>query len=245
MSTCSRGRPSGAARAGFNGLFNEARTQWQFLGNGHRAYDPALMRFHAPDRLSPFDEGGLNAYAYCCGEPINNADPNGKLMIPTLLIAVPAFIATVAGIGAGSTKDDSLREGLATLAVVAGLLATASLAAMSGRMQRASYTLSRPALKVQRHPGGSYLKGQPRQRTGGGALIGGASRLQRGVTRKVLGKPRFRYRKAPAPDSARIRKIKPVERAAMLASGYPPLRDKPDSALYLRSLVPPIGESTV
>ncbi|WP_442800062.1 RHS repeat-associated core domain-containing protein [Pseudomonas sp. AA27] len=48
------------------------------LGNGHRTFNPFVMRFHSPDRLSPFGVGGVNAYAYCHGDPVNFHDPNGK-----------------------------------------------------------------------------------------------------------------------------------------------------------------------
>ncbi|MGY2189231.1 RHS repeat-associated core domain-containing protein [Pseudomonas sp. SDO5591_S426] len=51
------------------------------MGNGYRAFSPVLMKFNSPDTLSPFDKGGLNAYAYCLGDPINRADPNGHLSI--------------------------------------------------------------------------------------------------------------------------------------------------------------------
>jgi RHS repeat-associated protein len=64
-------------RLGFNGALTEANTGWQLLGNGYRAYNPVLMRFHSPDSLSPFGEGGLNAYAYCKGDPVNFTDPTG------------------------------------------------------------------------------------------------------------------------------------------------------------------------
>ncbi|WP_259695878.1 RHS repeat-associated core domain-containing protein [Pseudomonas frederiksbergensis] len=62
---------------GFNGQLREAKIGWYLLGNGYRAYNPRLMRFHSPDSLSPFGEGGLNAYMYCGGEPVMNSDPTG------------------------------------------------------------------------------------------------------------------------------------------------------------------------
>lgn len=65
-------------RLGFNGELREVKPEWYLLGNGYRAYNPQLMRFHSPDSLSPFGEGGLNAYMYCGGEPVMNSDPTGK-----------------------------------------------------------------------------------------------------------------------------------------------------------------------
>ncbi|RMV11327.1 hypothetical protein ALP17_02676, partial [Pseudomonas savastanoi] len=47
------------------------------MGNGYRAYNPVLMRFNSPDSLSPFGKGGMNAYAYCAGDPVNRSDPTG------------------------------------------------------------------------------------------------------------------------------------------------------------------------
>ncbi len=64
---------------GFNGEQRELATGWYLLGNGYRAYDPELMRFHCPDNLSPFDAGGLNAYMYCLGNPIGYRDPTGHI----------------------------------------------------------------------------------------------------------------------------------------------------------------------
>ncbi|WP_150802472.1 RHS repeat-associated core domain-containing protein, partial [Pseudomonas fluorescens] len=64
-------------RLGFNGELREMHTSWYLLGNGYRAYNPRLMRFHSPDKLSPFGAGGLNAYMYCGGEPVMNSDPTG------------------------------------------------------------------------------------------------------------------------------------------------------------------------
>jgi len=62
---------------GFNGEQPDPVTGHYLLGNGYRAYNPILMRFNSPDSLSPFGEGGLNAYAYCVGDPVNRSDPTG------------------------------------------------------------------------------------------------------------------------------------------------------------------------
>jgi RHS repeat-associated protein len=76
------GQQEVATRLGFNGELREAHIGWYLLGNGYRAYNPLLMRFHSPDSWSPFGRGGLNAYMYCGGEPVMNKDPTGHLFIP-------------------------------------------------------------------------------------------------------------------------------------------------------------------
>lgn len=76
---------------GFNGERPDPLTGHYLLGNGYRAYNPVLMRFNSPDRLSPFGGGGINAYAYCSGDPLNREDSTGYmwkfvlsvLMLPT------------------------------------------------------------------------------------------------------------------------------------------------------------------
>ena len=62
---------------GFNGEVRDPQSGWYLLGQGYRAYNPTLMRFHSPDSLSPFGAGGINPYAYCAGDPINFVDPTG------------------------------------------------------------------------------------------------------------------------------------------------------------------------
>lgn len=66
---------------GFNGELRDGFMHAYALGNGHRCYCAALMRFFSPDALSPFDQGGVNAYAYCQGDPINRLDPTGAVGI--------------------------------------------------------------------------------------------------------------------------------------------------------------------
>lgn len=64
---------------GFNGERDDKTTGHYLLGNGYRAFNPVLMRFNSPDSWSPFGEGGINAYAYCGGEPVNRLDPTGHV----------------------------------------------------------------------------------------------------------------------------------------------------------------------
>lgn len=65
------------------------------LGKGYRAFNPVLMRFNSPDRLSPFDDGGVNAYTYCGGEPINHVDPEGDVYSFTVLKAADRFLGFI------------------------------------------------------------------------------------------------------------------------------------------------------
>ncbi|MGP5107872.1 RHS repeat-associated core domain-containing protein, partial [Pseudomonas helleri] len=62
---------------GFNGERDDKTTGHYLLGNGYRAFNPVLMRFNSPDSWSPFGDGGINAYAYCAGDPVNRTDPTG------------------------------------------------------------------------------------------------------------------------------------------------------------------------
>ncbi|MHA6130652.1 RHS repeat-associated core domain-containing protein [Pseudomonas fluorescens group sp. PF-1] len=69
---------------GFNGERPDSVTGHYLLGS-YRAFNPVLMRFNSPDSLSPFGKGGLNAYGYCMGDPINHSDRNGHSPLPNFL----------------------------------------------------------------------------------------------------------------------------------------------------------------
>ncbi|MNQ66113.1 hypothetical protein D3C85_805950 [compost metagenome] len=66
---------------GFNGERPDPITGCYHLGNGYRQFNPVLMRFNSPDSWSPFGQGGLNAYAYCEGEPVLGSDPTGHFKL--------------------------------------------------------------------------------------------------------------------------------------------------------------------
>ena len=66
---------------GFKGERPDQVTGYYLLGNGYRAFNPVLMRFNSPDSWSPFGEGGLNAYAYCLGDPVNRVELDGHWSI--------------------------------------------------------------------------------------------------------------------------------------------------------------------
>ena len=72
---------SESALLGFNGQPKDPATATYLLGNGYRAYTPSTMRFNAPDSLSPFGDGGVNAYAYCTDDPVNHGDPSGHMRV--------------------------------------------------------------------------------------------------------------------------------------------------------------------
>jgi RHS repeat-associated protein len=74
---------------GFNGERPDPVTGHYHLGNGYRQFNPVLMRFNSPDSWSPFGEGGLNAYAYCKGNPVGRCDPSGHISIRAALFQSP------------------------------------------------------------------------------------------------------------------------------------------------------------
>lgn len=69
---------------GFNGVPLDFFAAIYLLGNGKRAFNPTLMRFLSPDKLSPFGAGDINVYMYCSGDPINYQDPSGLAGVATV-----------------------------------------------------------------------------------------------------------------------------------------------------------------
>ncbi|WP_340615878.1 RHS repeat domain-containing protein [Xenorhabdus entomophaga] len=87
------------------------------LGNGYRTYDPVLMRFTAPDSLSPFGAGSINSYAYCLGDPINRNDPSGHMSLGSIF----GLLLGTAGIIAGVIS--AIPSGGASLALEGAIIA--------------------------------------------------------------------------------------------------------------------------
>jgi RHS repeat-associated protein len=119
---------------GFNGEWADPVTAHYLLGNGYRAFNPVLMRFNSPDRLSPFGNGGLNTYTYCLGDPINLLDSDGKSAIPVMTVithwrkfaavkvAARAELQTV-------TRTNSIQDGLSRVTLKAGVTPQEAIAA--------------------------------------------------------------------------------------------------------------------
>ncbi len=57
----------------------DALSELYFLGNGRRAFCSRQGRFFSADSYSPFGLGGINAYMYCGGDPVNRSDPSGRV----------------------------------------------------------------------------------------------------------------------------------------------------------------------
>ena len=99
---------------GFKGERLDPLTGNYDLGNGYRRYNTRLMRFDSPDSLSPFGEGGLNAYGFVAGDPVNLSDPTGHVPVRLVVTAISLGISTASGIAAGFTEGD-LRVAMLTL----------------------------------------------------------------------------------------------------------------------------------
>lgn len=121
---------------GLNGYPFDQATGCYILGNGYRLYNPVMRAFYSPDNLSPFGEGGVSRYQYCCLDPINLSDPTGHAstwaiggiilgalgIVLGIVIAIPtggaslSLVAVGAGIIAGASGAAAIGTGVASLA---------------------------------------------------------------------------------------------------------------------------------
>ena len=117
-------QPGQQSLLAFNGELPDPSTGHYLLGNGHRAYNTVLMRFNSPDRLSPFSAGGINAYAYCKGDPVNRVDPSGRMPLDAILSIALGTLAlgngingAVPGIGFWSALKNLKKKPISVAAV--------------------------------------------------------------------------------------------------------------------------------
>jgi RHS repeat-associated protein len=140
MSNIASGDNSASAltrvRAGFNGEIIDSFTNLYHLGRGRRPYSPELMIFLSPDPLSPFDQGGINAYAYCHGDPVNFSDPSGLVPIWSWILTAVGLLASILSLGFATAGAVAA----ITFGTIAGVV-SASLGTLSGVLALAANTI--------------------------------------------------------------------------------------------------------
>ncbi|MBS7470643.1 RHS repeat-associated core domain-containing protein [Pseudomonas syringae] len=139
---------------GFNGEQPDPLTGHYLLGNGYRAYNPVLGRFNSPDSMSPFGKGGLNAYAYCVGDPVNRVDPTGHISIGLTFLSGILFSAVGAGaIGASvglKESDSGLSTALAAVGSVSLLVGFTGFATTIHKWRGAKFQIKGVEKKYQK-----------------------------------------------------------------------------------------------
>lgn len=161
----SQRRAPNVSHLGFNGELRESCIRWYMLGNGYRAYNPVLMRFHSPDKWSPFGAGGINPYMYCVGDPINYRDPTGRAGVFSI---GSSFFRTLAA-PTGAMAATSITAGIAAMAVeisdpgspIGTALVIVSAAAGLGAGYRALGGLHRKPAMQNKIPGLNNLGSKP------------------------------------------------------------------------------------
>lgn len=115
-----------SCRTGFTGELRD--DELQAYHTGMRTYHLIPGQFGTQDPLSPFDEGGLNGYGYCGGDPVNMRDPSGNIAVSLLVaaaMAVPQAMSRAAqahnnGRSTGAAVGMAL--GVIAVSVVLGLI---------------------------------------------------------------------------------------------------------------------------
>ncbi|WP_210426004.1 RHS repeat-associated core domain-containing protein [Chromobacterium violaceum] len=158
---------------GFNGQRVDSVCRAVHLGNGYRAYSPALLRFHRPDSLSPFGAGGVNGYVYCGEDPVNRTDPSGHL-------SWQAITGIATGVVGLALAPVTLGQSLTVTTCVMAALETASgvAAIVSGALEDSDPKASSALGWISLATGAAAL---------GAGLGGGALRATAGI-RARLGK---------------------------------------------------------
>ncbi|MCE0913865.1 MULTISPECIES: RHS repeat-associated core domain-containing protein [unclassified Pseudomonas] len=112
---------------GFTGQPFEQALDGYVLGS-YRVYSTRLMRFLSGDSWSPFGGGGLNAYCYCRGNPVDRRDPTGHIVVDPYTAAKAGFFITTNAVSLGATltsppPQDELGVALNRAAITAPFVA--------------------------------------------------------------------------------------------------------------------------
>ena len=98
----------------YRGYYYDSSIGLYYLNS--RYYDPETGRFLNEDLISylePETIGGINLYAYCLNDPVNNIDPSGHLVISLILtLGVAAGVGAVVGV-AGTFIGDLVSSAIA------------------------------------------------------------------------------------------------------------------------------------
>ena len=92
----------------YRGYYYDVETGFYYLNS--RYYDPSICRFINADDISylnPEILNGLNLYAYCGDNPINNVDYNGKSLIGIAIFLAIGFILGGIANGIKSANEGS------------------------------------------------------------------------------------------------------------------------------------------
>ena len=95
----------------YRGYYYDSSIGLYYLNS--RYYDPETGRFLNEDLVSylePETIGGINLYAYCLNDPVNNIDPSGHFVL-SLLIALTVTGAVVGGATAGLIASSNGAQG--------------------------------------------------------------------------------------------------------------------------------------
>jgi RHS repeat-associated protein len=228
-------------RLGFNGQLREARIGWYLLGNGYRAYNPRLMRFHSPDSWSPFGEGGLNAYMYCVGDPVNRSDPTGHWGAWALLssfrdLRVIGYLTSSAGTGLNlgalvlNSGQVTLANGLGMISGLTGM--AAGVSAMYELAPQASQFLS--ATSLISGAASNYLGARSLRNS----MVSHADWYERPFSRPAGSPPAYLVR-PPLPQAPSSPPVYPLNSATMLptsAGHRPPAYSENHPDLFLSPL---------